>query len=156
MKKKFSGWSVLMLFVLPLVFSLAAVAQQSTPRPYHSGPVWDISYIKVKAGMEDRYMRYLAQDWKREQEAMKKAGFVMDYKAISTEPHGAQDFNVILMVQYKDLATMEANEEKMEDLGEKLFGGMPTIEAGYKDRSAYRDIIGNRLGREVILEPKGK
>jgi hypothetical protein len=35
-----------------------------------------------------------------------------------------------------------------------LFGGMPKIEAGYTDRSSYRDIIGSRLAREIVLEPK--
>jgi len=33
-------------------------------------------------------------------------------------------------------------------------GGAPKIEAGYVDRSSYRDIIGSRLARETILEPK--
>jgi hypothetical protein len=58
------------------------------------------------------------------------------------------------MTEYKDLATMEANADKGEQLGQELFGGAPKIEAGYVDRSSYRDIIGSRLAREIILEPK--
>jgi hypothetical protein len=49
---------------------------------------------------------------------------------------------------------MEANADKAEELSQDLFGGMPRIEAGYTDRSAYRDIIGSRLAREIVLEPK--
>jgi len=30
----------------------------------------------------------------------------------------------------------------------------PKIESGYMDRSSYRDIIGSRLAREIVLEPK--
>ena len=104
--------------------------------------------------MEDRYARYLAGDWKKEQDAMQKAGFVLSYKAISTEAHNPTDCNIILMTEYKDLTTMEANADKAEQLGQQLFGGASKIEAGCTDRSSYRDIIGSRIAREIILEPK--
>lgn len=137
--------------VCVLLFALPLLAQS---KPYHDGSVWEIQYIHVKAGMGDRYARYLASDWKKEQDAMQKAGYVLSYKVIGTEAHSPTDPNVILMTEYKDLATMEANADKMEQLGQQLFGGMPKVEAGYLDRASYRDIIGSRLGREIILEPK--
>jgi hypothetical protein len=58
------------------------------------------------------------------------------------------------MTQFKDLATLEANSDKMDQLGQQLFGGMQKIEAGYQDRASYREIMADRLGREIILEPK--
>jgi hypothetical protein len=134
-----------------LLIALPMLAQS---KPYHDGSVWEIQYIHVKAGMEDRYARYLASDWKKEQDAMQKAGYVLSYKAIATEAHNPTDFNVILMTEYKDMATMEANADKMEQLGQQLFGGTAKVEAGYVDRSSYRDIVGSRRGRELILEPK--
>jgi hypothetical protein len=134
-----------------LLFALPLLAQS---KPYHDGSVWEMQCIHVKAGMEDRYARYLAGDWKKEQDAMKKAGFVLSYKVIGTEAHNPTDCNVILMTEYKDLTTMEANADKAEQLGQDLFGGMQKVEAGYVDRSSYRDIIGTRLAREIILEPK--
>jgi hypothetical protein len=134
-----------------LLFALPLLAQS---KPYHDGSVWEMQCIHVKGGMEDRYARYLAGDWKKEQDAMKKGGYVLSYKAIRTEAHNPTDCNVILMTEYKDLATMEANADKAEELSQELFGGMPKIEAGYTDRSSYRDIIGSRLAREIVLEPK--
>jgi hypothetical protein len=41
--------------------------------------------------MEDRYARYLASDWKKEQDAAKKAAYVLSYKAIRTEAHHPTD-----------------------------------------------------------------
>lgn len=140
---------------ISLLCPLMALAQQAA-KPYHDGPVWEIAFIKTKAGMEDRYLRYLAEEWKREQEAMKKAGYILDYKVIATEAHGTQDFNVILMTEFKDLTTMEANAEKAEALGQQLFGGQSKIESGYQDRGSYREVIAGRLGREIVLAPKGK
>jgi hypothetical protein len=139
---------------LGLLCPAVALAQQAMAKPYHDGPVWDIAFIKAKAGMEDRYMRYLADEWKREQEALKKAGYILDYKVIVTEPHGPQDFNVMLMTEFKDLATLEANTDKMEALGQQLVGGQSKMESGYMDRASYREVMGDRLGREVVLSPK--
>ncbi len=137
--------------VCMLLFGLPLLSQS---KPYHDGSVWEIQCIHVKAGMEDRYARYLASDWKKEQDAMQKAGYVLSYKAIRTEAHNPTECNVILMTEYKGLATMEANADKAEQLGQELFGGISKVEAGYTDRSSYRDVIGSRLAREIILEPK--
>ncbi len=134
---------------------VSLMAQQPAAKPYHEGPVWDIAFIHVKAGMEDRYMRYIAETWKREQEALKSAGYILDYKVITTEPHGLQDFNVLLMTEFKDLATLEANTDKMEAVGLQLEGGQQKMETGYQDRASYREVLGDRLGREIILTPKG-
>jgi hypothetical protein len=141
---------------ISLLCPLMALAQQAMAKPYHDGPVWEIAFIKAKAGMEDRYLRYLSDEWKREQEAMKKAGYILDYKVIVTEPHGPQDYNVILMTEFKDLTTMEANSDKAEALGQQLAGGQPKVESGYQDRASYREVIGSRLAREIVLAPKGK
>jgi len=138
-----------------LLCPLVMLAQQASAKPYHEGSVWSIAFIRAKPGMEDRYQRYLADQWKSEQEAMKKAGYSLSYKVITTEPHGAQDFNVILMTEFKDLATLEANADKMNALGQQLGGGQPKIETGYQDRASYREVLAERLGREIILAPKG-
>ncbi len=154
MKRVTKSVSALVLAICWLL-PVSMMAQQPTAKPYPEGPVWDIASIRVKAGMEDRYMRYIADVWKREQEALKNAGYILDYKVITTEPHGPQDFNVLLMTEFKDLATMEANADKMEAVGLQLEGGQQKMETGYQDRASYREVLGDRLGREIILAPKG-
>jgi hypothetical protein len=143
--------AVVCLFAVSL---FAALAPAQTAKPYQNGGVWEIQFIHAKAGMEDRYLRYLSTDWKREQETLKKSGMTLDYKVIRTDSHNPNDFNIILMTQYKDLATMEANADKSEAMLQQQFGGQDKVEAGYQDRASYRDIVGGRLGREIILEPK--
>jgi len=137
-----------------LAFAATAFAQQPEAKPYRNGPVWDIGFIHAKAGMEDRYLRYVATEWKREQEALKKAGIVLDYKVITTEAHSPADFNVILMTQFKDLASLEANQDKAESIALQLEGGTQKMETGFTDRASYREVVANRLGQEIILEPK--
>lgn len=150
--KRYFG-SLIALCIMLAMLAPAALAQQDA-RPYHEGPVWQIAFIRVKAGMEDRYARYLANDWKREQEAFKKAGYILDYKVIATEPHGPQDFDLMLMTQYRDLASMEANADKAQQMAIQLFGGQQKVETGYQDRASFREVMGSRLGREIVLQPK--
>jgi hypothetical protein len=133
---------------------LGAVAYAQMARPTHRGSVYQLSFIRVVPGMNSAYDKYLASDWKKEQEALKAEGIILSYKVIGTEGHSSTDWNLMLMVEYKDLASMEANADKADAVLQKSFGGDEQVMQGYKDRSTIREVLGTRLAREVILEPK--
>jgi hypothetical protein len=133
---------------------LGATVYAQMVRPTHNGTVWELSFIRVKPGMDSAYDKYLAGEWKKEQEALKAEGMILSYKVIETEAHTPGDWNLMLMVEFKDLASLEANEAKADALLQKLFGGDEKVMQGYKERSEIREVMGTRLAREVILEPK--
>jgi hypothetical protein len=108
----------------------------------------------MKPGMETAYMNYLTGSWKKEQEAQKKEGLTLSYKVISVEGHTPGEFNLMLMTEYKDLASMEAGQDKADALLQQVVGNDEKQMQGYRDRADIREIIGNRLGREIVLEPK--
>jgi len=139
---------------LAIVILAAAAYTQAPSRPFRNGSVWNISFIHTHAGMDNAYLNYLTSDWKREQEAAKQDGMILSYKVLTTEAHNPTDWNVMLMVEYKDLATMEANQMKQDALQQKLFTSDQKIEQGYRDRAAMRDLLGTRLAREIVLEPR--
>jgi hypothetical protein len=60
--------------VLVFVFTVSVFVVAQVNRPYRSGAVWSVSFIKMKPGMDTSYLNYVAGDWKREQEALKKDG----------------------------------------------------------------------------------
>ena len=79
----------------------------------------------------------------------------MNYMVIATESHGPNDFDLMLMTQFKDLASMEANQDKAEAVANQaLNSNDQKMISGYEERSSWREIIGERLAREIILEPK--
>ena len=135
-----------------LVSGLTAYAQ--VRRTYRPGTVWNMNFIRMKPGMDSAYLNYIATTWKAEQEAMKKDGLIVSYKVLTTEGHNPQDFNIILMTEFKDMGTMEANEVKADALSQKISGDDQKQMQGYKDRSEIREIIGDRLAREIVLEPR--
>jgi hypothetical protein len=143
------------LAAIALVIGLAGyTAYAQVARPYRDGSVWSIGFIRVKAGMDTAYLNYLASDWKKEQEAMKAEGLILSYKVISVEAHTPAEWNLMLMTEYKSLAAMEAGADKVDALGQKLFGTDQKMMQGYRERLEIREVLGQRLGREVILEPK--
>ena len=142
------------LFAVVLMLTLSAVTFAQVKRPYRNGTVWSISYIQMKPGMETAYLNYIAGDWKKEQEALKRDGQIISYKVLQTEGHTATDFNLMLMTEYKDLATMEANEIKADNLLQTVIGNDAKQMQGYRDRLQIREVLGIRLAREIVLEPR--
>jgi hypothetical protein len=153
MSRKFSSGFVLGVLVAALAMTGISTFAQAK-RPYRDGSVWRMDFIRMKPGMESAYLTYLTSDWKREQEAMKKEGLTLSYKVMTSESHGQNDWNVVLMTEFKNMATMEANADKIEAVGLNMFGDEQKIRQGYEDRTKIRDIIGDRLAREIVLEPK--
>lgn len=140
------------LICLLLLAGISIYAQVS--RPYHNGTVWTMAFIRMKPGMETAYLNYIATDWKKEQEELKKAGLSVSYKVLTTEGHNAADFNIILMTEYKDLATLEANEAKQDALVQRVIGDDEKQRQGYRERLEIREVLADRLAREIVLEPK--
>lgn len=137
-----------------LTLALSAVVWAQVSRPYRNGSVWQISFIQMKPGMDTAYLNYLTGDWKRQNEALKKDGQILSYKVITTEGHTPADWNIMLMIEYKDLATMEANEAKADNLAQTVIGTDEKQMQGYRDRLAIREVMGTRLAREIVLEPR--
>ena len=144
---------ILFGLLIILVLTVTAVVVAQVKRPYRNGSVWSISFIKMKPGMDVAYLNYVAGDWKREQEALKKDGQIISYKVITTEAHGSNDWNIMLMTEYKDLATREANEDKADSLAQTVIGNDEKQMQGYRDRLQIREVLETRIAREQVLEP---
>lgn len=138
--------------VVVVVLTLSIVALAQVNRPFKNGTVWSIGFIRMKPGMETAYLNYVAGDWKREQEALKKDGQIISYRVLQTEAHGAGDFNLMLMTEYKDLATYEKNLDKADALLQTVIGDDEKQRQGYRQRLEIREVLADRLAREIVLE----
>jgi len=59
------------------------------------------------------------------------------------------------MTEFKDLATMEANKDKAREVVNKALHSDDTkMISGYEERESWREILGERTAREIVLEPK--
>jgi hypothetical protein len=149
MKTRLLGAALAVSLVL---LGLSVYAQVT--RPYHPGTVWEVQFIRVKPGMDTAYKDWLATDWKKEQEALKAQALILGYKVLETEAHGPNDFNMMLMTEVKDLATLESTEQKADALTQQVMGTDEQQRQGYKNREALREPLGVRIAREVVLTPR--
>ena len=154
MKNILKNNRILVGLLVVVMLSLSVVVFAQVSRPFRNGSVWNIGFIQMKPGMDTAYLTYVAGDWKREQEALKKDGQIISYKVLTTESHGSDDWNIMLMTEYKDMATMEANEAKADNLAQKVSGNDEKQMQGYRDRLQIREVLQNRMAREIILEPR--
>jgi hypothetical protein len=143
-----------LIAVAVLIIGISVYAQVN--RPYRNGSVWNIAFIRIRPGMDTAYMNYIAGAWKAEQEAQKKAGNIVSYKVMSVEGHTPGEFNLMLMTEFKSLAAMEASEDSADAVAQQVIGNDEKQMQGYRERAEIREVMGNRLAREIVLEPKSK
>ena len=138
--------------VLSLAIATFSSVSAEQKRPYRNGSVWDLTFIRVKPGMDTAYLTYVAGMWKDEQIAARKAGLTLSYKILTTESHDATDWNILLMTEFKNLAAKEANAERLSAVWASIAGDDQKQIQGYRERSEMREFVGTRVAREILVE----
>ena len=118
---------------------------------YTPGTVWTVTMIKIAPGMDQMYMQYLDGLFKKGEDAQVKAGFQKSYKILRTMDDGGA-WNMLILREYASLAALEANVEKADALLQQTEGSDQVQMQGYQDRSKYREVVGTKYARELILK----
>jgi len=130
----------------------AGLVRAQSDAPYTEGPVWTITMVKTKAGMTDDYLKALAKIYKSTNDEMKKQGLIMDYKILIGNDATPQDFDILLMVEFKNMAAFDGLREKADPITDKILGSEDAQRQGAVKRMEIREIMGNKLMREVTLK----
>lgn len=120
--------------------------------PYIEGSVWVLTMIKTKTGLDDDYFRQISGTVKPVYDEMKKQKFILDYKILSGESFGKDDYNIIIMVEYANMAALDGLREKMDPIVAKAMGNVDQQRATNVKRLDIREIIGTKTMREVTLK----
>jgi hypothetical protein len=143
--------------LIPLLSLTTAIAFAGTSRaqsdaPYTEGPVWTITLVKTKYGMTDDYLKGLAKTFKGTLEEAKKQNLVMDYKILLGDASSSHDFDILLMVEQKNMAGLDNAREKFDPIARKIEGTPDQQRATATQRVELREILGNKLMREITLK----
>jgi hypothetical protein len=135
----------------------ASVAQPSKAQdsaPYTEGSVWYISFVKLKTGQEDNYLKSLKTSWQAVADEGKKEGYILSSKILYGEAANPQDFQLILMVELKNMAALDDIRSKEDAALQKVYGS--NFEQASKDLAAkrveMREIYGSKILREITLK----
>jgi len=120
--------------------------------PYTEGSVWNITMVKTKPGMDDQYLKGLAKTFKGNLDEAKKQKLILSYKILIGSAATSNDFNILLMVESKDMAALDNGREKFDPIAKKIEGPVEEQEKTMVKRLDIREIVGDKLMREVTLK----
>jgi hypothetical protein len=137
------------MFLVQVVVVRLAEAQGL---PYTEGSVWSISMVRTTAGFRDDYLQSLTSTWKRINDEAKKQGLVLSYKVLSAAPAGPDDWDLLLLVEFKNWAALDGVNEKFEAIQQKVIGGQDAQRQLSTKRLEVRRILGGKNARELFLK----
>jgi hypothetical protein len=141
-----------MLLIASALLALELRGDDIQPLPYTEGSVWDMSFVKVKPGFSVDYLRSLNGTWRKVLDEAKKQKLVLSYKVLSAGAAGRDDWDLCLMVEYKNMAALDGLAEKMRNIALPSLGGEDKARELQTKRLEIRDIIANKLARELVFK----
>jgi hypothetical protein len=127
-------------------------ATKSSGAPYIEGSVWTLTMIKTKTGFDDDYFRQISGTVKPIYDEEKKQKIILDYKILMGDSHNRDEANIIILVQYPNMAALDGLRDKMDPLIEKVMGNEDQRRATAVKRLDIREILGTKTMREITLK----
>ena len=141
--------AILCMAALGFSFATSALAQDS--KYYKDGPVTNVSFIKIKPGQMDNYMKWLDGPWKKLMEAQKQAGLITAYAVYGSQARNPHEADVILSITFPNMAALDKSDEA-DAIATKVMGSDAQQNKEVVDRGAMREVLGSQLMRELILK----
>jgi len=129
--------------------SFAAFAED---HPYSEGVVVNVTRIRTMDGHFDEYMKWLDTGWKRSQELAKKAGYIVSYQVVATEPRTPEEPDLLLIVTYKNWAALDGALAKGDDITKQLGQTNDQANKEQADRGKIRTILGSETVQVLDLK----
>lgn len=121
-------------------------------KAYTEGTVWTVTMVKVKTGMADDYLSSLQANYKKLMEEAKKDQLVLSYKVLASEAANRDDWDLLLLVEYKNMAAFDGIEEKFDAMSQKVIGSDEDQKKIQMTRVEMREIMGSKLCRELVFK----
>lgn len=119
---------------------------------YTEGAVMNVARIRTVDGHFDDYMKWVDTIWKQEQEAAKKAGYLVSYQVISIEPRGPDDADLLLVTTYKNWAALDGALAKGDAIAKQVEGSVTAAAQAQADRAKVRRVLGSSTMQVLELK----
>ncbi len=119
---------------------------------YTEGPVVNVSRIRTVDGKFDDYMKWLDTTWKQEQEAAKKAGYILSYEVVGIEPREPDDPDLLLRITYRNWAALDGALAKGDAIAKEFEGSVAAANQAQADRAKIRTVLGSATMQVLQLK----
>ena len=137
--------------LLGLMLCLLMTARGQEAKPFKEGMVTEISYIKVKPGKFDDYMKWLDTSFKALMDAEQKAGLIVRYNVFAAQPRNPHEPDIILAVTFENMAALDKSDEG-DAVAAKVMGSNDAQNKSAIDRESLREVLGTEIIRELVLK----
>jgi hypothetical protein len=128
------------------IVPVTAAAQDSN---YTPGTVWQFSNIQVEPGQFEKYVDYLAGNWRKINELGKKEGMVVSYHVFTVNDARKEEPDLILAVEYKDYYTNAQQMALQKKVEAMLASDAHKLDAASGERKVMRKLLGNMQLQEL-------
>jgi hypothetical protein len=136
--------------ILFAVLLTAATVTFGQDRGYKHGSVWSVGFIKTNANMSQDYLKSLKTTWKAVNDEAVKQGLILSYKILEGNAATPDDWNIMLIQEYKNMGAMDNIEDKWDAIQKKVVGNEDAMKKLNETRVSMRTIYGGKLLREII------
>ena len=112
---------------------------------YTEGSVWSVQFARTKPGATGDYLKHLREAWKPVMEEAQRRKIVLSHRILLSNHTGPSDWDVMIMIELKNMAALDGYAERMGQLIKEL-GPAGGCRSFLEDFSQYM-----RLTREVNL-----
>ncbi len=123
---------------------------------YDEGTVWSLTFVRTGANVAEDYLKDISKTWKAFMDGAVKEGLVVSYKILFGFPANEDDFNIILMIESKNMASFDPDPERdakfdamEEKIKESMKGKYDETVTNYEN---LRQIYGTKVMREIFLK----
>jgi hypothetical protein len=145
---------VILAFIMSsTILSDSATAQNARAalETYEEGPVWQIMTFRVPPANRETHLKNLATVWEHQAKLAQEMGFLVDYKILTKWPANPDDWNIMMIEIFPDMASyddfwenwaaVDAETQYAEEFAERMEALVPT----------GSDWLGTVFAREVFL-----
>jgi len=141
--------------LMALLFVMPAVSYSQDDAVTEPVSVWNLTFVRTKANMGGDYLKNLKNTWGASMAAMEKEGLIESYMILDGNAFGDDDFDLILMIEFKNYATFDPNPErqaKMKQVQEQVaaaMGGEDKMDTVVQNYADMREILGSKTMSEI-------
>jgi hypothetical protein len=144
--------------LVSLALLLTAGMARADLEPYKdyavSDAVWHVTTIRVNSNMGDAYLEGLRKTWVTSSQLAKDLGQMEDFKIYRSDLPEAGDFNLMLVVKFKNDGDLAPNKARYDAFMAKWGADRDkeTTAMAQKDYPGMRTITGEYRMREITLK----
>jgi hypothetical protein len=147
--------------ILVILLGLTTVSQTAfgqTARvaleTYDEGPVWQIMTFRTPPGKTEIYLKNIATVWERQLMLAVEMGVLNDYKVLTKWSSSPDDWNVMVIEIFPDMASYDTFWEDWASIDEETVERPEFQERFTRLEETGTEFLGTIFAREVLLKPQ--